>query len=543
MKRGISKICLPKICLISVALLLAAGVSVPSVHCQTQPSRPPKPPGAVVAESRAEAPQVVTIVHRLNGIALLRLLGRMSGDMNTVATLNESFAIGDEVHINIIAGLTLDDGHTIAAWLPRAKAELEAPIGFPSIPMPANIPGTPAAAPSVPGMAALPPFASHLTVFASDGRERKARYVGFDGPTGISVLRISELSVATPRKETEGTVITGQGLRLFAPESVAQTRTMPPGRVYVRIGASEVTVKQVTRAVSGKIERLTARGSRLSPAVIGGVAIDDAGVTVGIVQGIIGNEASIIPLESIRKAAKRVIERQSSVPRPFLGVRGEAIGFVPRAEFLLKGWSPAEANLLMQKRRGIMLTAVGPGTPAALARLRPGDVILTVNEKEVTSAQDFSTLIGQCEAATPVKFTVARPNRTAPEAITVQLTEAFNMAFKMEYQWPEAKAAQAATPETLATLGIETLAFARRPAARLRAQSGQFVVWVDPDSIAYRSGVREGDVIETIDRRPISRGGPGAGSISQTSKTIVLRIVRNGQRMHVTVQKDDVKKN
>src|SRR5437879_12567620 len=104
-----------------VTLLFAAAVSVSNVHGQTRattpsqnPSQnPPKNPGPVVTETRTAAPQVVTIVHRLNGIKLLRLLGRLSGDMNTVSTLNNSFAIGDEVHTNIIAGLALEDGHTI----------------------------------------------------------------------------------------------------------------------------------------------------------------------------------------------------------------------------------------------------------------------------------------------------------------------------------------------------------------------------------------------------------------------------------------------
>lgn len=556
MKRGTSKIRLFR-----VAVWLAAGSSLPVVLGQTPPTPPAKAPGAVVAESRVEAPQVVTIVHRINGIALLRLLGRMSGDMNTVATLNESFAIANEVHTNIVAGLALDDGKTIAAWLPRAKAELDAPIGFSSAPLPPNpeggghpgpsgIPGPNRTLPVPPGMASLPGFGSHLTVFGSDGRERKATYLGFDGPTGLSVLRVGELSVAVPPKETEGTLIDGQELRLFAPQSVAQTRTTQPGRVYVRIGANQVKLKQVIRTINGKIERLTASGSTLSPVVIGGVAIDDAGMTVGIVQGITGNEASIIPLESIRKAAKRVIARQSSVPRPFLGVRGEAIASMPRSEFLLlKGWSPEAANQLLQQRRGIMLSAVVPGTPAAMALLRPGDVILSINEQDVTSAQEFSNLIGQCEAATPVKFTVARPDRAAPEAITVKLTEVFNQRFRMDYQFPELKLPQMAkpfpalAPDALAPLGIETLAFAPKAAARLRAQGGRFVVWVDPTSIAYRSGVREGDVIENIDMRTTVQRRPGYESTGQTNKTIVLRIVRNGQRIHVVMEKDDLKKN
>ena len=550
MKRSTSDVCL-----LIVTLLFAAVVSVPNVHGQTKaatPSQnPSQNPGPVVTESRTEAPQVVTIVHRLNGIKLLRLLRRLSGDMNTVATLNNSFAIRDEVHTNIIAGLALEDGRTIAVWLPQAEAELETPFAFAisgTPPSPPLLPGTAAAIPSFPGVAPLPPGASHLTVFARDGNEQRARYIGLDGQTGISVLRISGLGTAIPRSESAANVVAGQRVRLFAPESVAQTPALAPGRVYVRVGASEAKVAQVLRSESGRIEELIARGLNLSPSVIGGVAIDDTGATLGIVQGVAGNDASIIPLETIRMAARRVIERQSSVPRPLLGIRGEAVGSIPMAQMLLKGWPSNEASALWEKRVGIMLTAVVPGTPAAFASLRPGDVILRVNEYDVKSAQDFSALLGQCEAATPVKFTVAKPNQASPQAVTVKLTDAFNFAFRMELEEvtprvPRApRSARAATADPLATMGIETLAFGPRAAARLRAQSGWLVVWVKPESIAYRGGVREGDVIETIDNRVIARRAPGAEAIIQASKTVVLGIVRDGQRIHVTVQKPDEKK-
>ena len=160
----------------------------------------------------------------------------------------------------------------------------------------------------------------------------------------------------------------------------------------------------------------------------------------------------------------------------------------------------------------------------------------------------FRHCSGQCEAATPVKFTVAKPNQASPQAVTVKLTDAFNFAFRMELEGvtprvPRApRSVRAATAEPLATMGIETLAFGPRAAARLRAQSGLLVVWVKPESIAYRGGVREGDMIETIDSRMIARRAPGAEAIIQSSKTVVLGIVRDGQRIQITIQKPDEKK-
>jgi serine protease Do len=534
----------PDVTLLSAALLLASTVT----GAGQTPAPLPKPTVApVVAEARTVAPQVVTIVHRLNGIKFLRLLRRASGDKKTVATLNNAFNIGDEVHTNILAGLALDDGRTIAAWLPQAEAELESSFFFPVPPTP---PVKPASTASVPAVAPLPPGSSHLTVVGRDGKELRARYVGLDGQTGISVLRIGELGFAIPIVEIEKAVVAGQRLRLFAPEGAPPTTAVAPGRVYVRVGESEAKVAKIKRVESGTIERLIAHAINLSPAVVGGIAIDDAGLTVGIVESVTGTEASIIPLKAIRQAAKRVIERQSSVPRPLLGVRGEAINFVPRSQLLLNGWPLAEAMALQDKRQGIMLTDVFPGTPAALARFRPGDVILRINEKDIESAQEFSEYMRECETAIPVKFTVARPNQTSPQAITVKLTDAMNFSFKMEYEWPQlarmpaavGKTARPAPPDPLAGLGIETLAFAPRAAARLRAQSGLVVVSVDPKGIGYRDGVREGDVIETIDNRTISQRRPGPGAPVELRQTIVLGIVRAGQRSQITIQRQDEKK-
>jgi S1-C subfamily serine protease len=558
MKRSIHEGFLLTAALVLVSVVNAAGqVSTPV----PVPAKAPAPTAVprtsvspVVVESSAVAPQVVTIVHRLNGIKFLRLLRRASGEKNTVANLNDAFNIGDEVHTNILAGLALDDGRTIAAWLPQAEAELESSFFFPNGAMPPIPPGAPDPGQTARGVPApLPPGSSHLSVVARDGKELRARFVGLDGHTGISVLRISGLGFAIPAGETETAVVMGQRLRLFAPEGAPSKAAVEAGRVYVRVGESEAKVASIHRVASGTIDRLVAHATKLSPAVVGGIAIDDAGVTVGIVESVTETDVSILPLAAIRQAAKRVIERQASVPRPLLGIRGEGIGFVPREQMMLKGWPMAEATALLDKRQGIMLTAVAPGTPAALARLRPGDVILRINEKDITSAQDFSALIAQCEAEIPVRFTVVRPDHAIPEAITVKLADALNFQFKMEFEFPQPimpriramsgnRVVRAVAPDPLAGLGIETLAFAPRAAARLRAQSGLVVVSVNPEGIGYRNGVREGDVIETIDNRLITERKPGTLAPAQFSQTLVLGIVRNGQKSQITIQRHNEKK-
>jgi hypothetical protein len=71
---------------------------------------------SVQVENGPSAPQVVTILHRLNGLKVIRLLLRGNEQLGAIANLDEAFQMAGEVHTNVIAGLALSDGQTIAAW-------------------------------------------------------------------------------------------------------------------------------------------------------------------------------------------------------------------------------------------------------------------------------------------------------------------------------------------------------------------------------------------------------------------------------------------
>src|SRR3989442_1155301 len=87
-----------------------------------QPRRQPRRPSTastapatvtVVADQAKVAPQVVTIVHRLSGVKMLRFLLRQGEDPGTVYTIDPETISGD-AHASIIAGWALNDGRTIA---------------------------------------------------------------------------------------------------------------------------------------------------------------------------------------------------------------------------------------------------------------------------------------------------------------------------------------------------------------------------------------------------------------------------------------------
>jgi S1-C subfamily serine protease len=492
------------------------------------PRRPSTPPATVtvVADQTKVAPQVVTIVHRLSGVKMLRLLQRQAGEPGAVYTIDTD-SISSNAHASIIAGWALEDGKTIAVRLPQAGAELEFAR---ALAIPAELK---AAVPrSMTLHTFIPPGADpDLTVITRDGRKLRARYVGLDAQTGLSVLQVNAAVLPLTPEEPARELTQGQAVQIFAPE-----RTTPEGEaasrnIFVKVG--EVDTKVVALANSpGKSERLTVHGAGLSPLVIGGVACDEAGKTLGIVESIDGNDARILPSDKIRAAARRVLERQSSVPRPLLGVVGEPVKFAARASFLAHGWDEKQLTELFQKQLGILLTSVKPGTPAALAKLHPGDVIVRVNQEDIESSEEFSKILGEAGSGRDVQFLVRRPSSPAPFPIDVRLGGSFDPAFEYHFELP----AMAPNLGGLEGLGVETMALSPRNLAQLGAESGVLIVAVEPDSIAARSGLREGDVIESIDGRVLRRGAWNMGFEFNRQKKHVLSLVRKREKKQVVLE-------
>ena len=98
----------------------------PSPKAQKSVRKPPQRPSRVtmVKDQEPVAPQVVTIVHRLNGVKLLRYLLRERNEPGSVATIAPE-AVNADAHASIIAGVALEDGKTIVARLPQVAAEME----------------------------------------------------------------------------------------------------------------------------------------------------------------------------------------------------------------------------------------------------------------------------------------------------------------------------------------------------------------------------------------------------------------------------------
>jgi serine protease Do len=512
----------------------------------------------VVIQNAVKAPQVVTILHGLNGLKVFRMLLR-SNELAAIAKVDKTFQIENEIHTNVIAGLALDDGHTIAVWLPEAEAELPpapyAPLAPPSTPegltAPTNVtpapkgalsPMSPVLPMAIPAVAAVP-FSglfqpADLKVVTRDGKRLLARYVGLDGVTGLSVITLTNNSLPEFAETKEEVVNVGQHLRIIGPEPASESSSNANPAMYVRIGETDASVIKVSRTAAGRVHRVRIKSSQLTPANMGGIAINDAGETLGIVDAVRGNEATIVPLALVRSAVKRVIDRQASVPRPWLGIQGEPIGAVAFERMMRVGWEIERARALAGKREGILLTSVVPGSPAARAHLRPGDVILRVNNDEVKNAEDFTWLLEGAGTGSPLKFTIARPETVFNEALEIKLSESPDPFFGRRMFGP--KMLKGFGPTTaggsLISRGIESIALKPEAAVHFGANGGLLVVHVVPSTPAFEAGIRPGDVIEAINGQQVLARPVHAALLTNAGATSTFNIVRNKQKIVITIK-------
>lgn len=511
----------------------------------------------VIVENEVVAPQIVTILHRLSGLKVMRLLRRSTEEPGSVAAFDDAFRMSKEIHTNVIAGLTLDDGETIAAWLPEAEAEM-APSAIQYAPRPPDAPYTPAPAPAPQARAGqsaqppphgqiqygqmLPPSVPNVSLFGfqepdlkivtRDGKRLLGHYLGLDGLTGLSIITLKGANLPQMVEASQPVKI-GQRLHIIGPQPAPRPETTRTG-MYVRVGQTDAVVSGLSKSPSGGIVRIKIKAPKLSAVNIGAIAVNEAGETMGILDAVQGLEATVVPIASVRSAVKRVRDRQSSVPKPWLGVRGEPILGVTLDKIVGVGWTAERAKELCENQNGILLTSVVPGSPAALNQLKAGDVILAVNNSQIKNGEEFTWMLQETTPGSSVQFTIARPEKAAAEALEIQLSESPDPLIGRRVS-SAFGGTRHAEPGSLMSQGIEAMAIKPKAGTRLGASGGLLVLYVHPTTAAHKAGLRAGDIIEAIDGQNLTSGRYRRPLLKNPGASSAFTIVRNKQKMQLTI--------
>ncbi|HVF45111.1 MAG TPA: PDZ domain-containing protein [Pyrinomonadaceae bacterium] len=501
-----------------------AGAQAPAPAAKPAPAIAPMPPR-----------QVVTVVHRLRGWKLLAWLA---------TTVRPSFELDElpspsDVHTNIVAGYISDDGRTVVARLPQAESDSD--FAAPA----SNLfePATPQAAPRP---------EPEYTVITSDGRSVEAKFVGLDAATGLSLLEassalLSRAPVGVVGDTDDPTV--GQRVLFYTPAPAARPAA---GVLPLIIDEREGRLTEIRSGSTGELYRLVARMPAATDEWIGSVVANEIGDVLGIVSQTGTGGTQIVPVATALGARERVMRLRASAPQPWVGIGGRAAFQEPMEAWRKYGWTPEAATAHIQGGGGVLLTKVARGAPAALAGLKPGDLISRIGARDVRTVEDLSLTLKEAGVGSTLDFTVWRALEPEPLKFAVRLAATRNPAREFEdAEWP-ARSGPVANPaaasdianaldaaRSLRAFGVGGLRMTRRGAARLGARGGMLVVAVRPGSAAASCGLRAGDVIETANGAEFAPAELRRMLASREAGPVSLGVVRGGARTNITYKYDE----
>jgi len=351
---------------------------------------------------------------------------------------------------------------------------------------------------------------------APGGQRRVARVVGRDLSRGLVLLRVdgaglTAVSEWVPRTELavgQWTIAVGRAWDLAVPS--------------VAVGILSATSRSWGRSVQ--------TDASISPANYGGPLIDISGRVIGILAPLPADTAGMnlgtelydsgigfaVPLADMLRVLPRLKNGETLSP----GVLG--IGYSARDPMT------GEARIATCR----------PGSPAAKAGLRAGDLIVAAEGQPVTRIAELRHLLAPRYAGDTVRLTVERgvadeadrPQSAPPARIDVQVELVASLP-----------------PWRRPMLGIVPA----RSAARDARRGPVTVAWVWADSPAAKAGLAAGDQIEAVIPSPVEGDTAGAGDPvpvesaaalsgivagTEMGRSLGLVISRDGNRQTIPVE-------
>lgn len=234
--------------------------------------------------------------------------------------------------------------------------------------------------------------AQKIEVHFVDGRKADAQLIGDDPHTDLAVLRVNLQNLNYVELADSNRIQVGQiAIAIGNPYGFQCTLT---AGVVSALGRS-------MRSQSGRlIEQIIQTDAALNPGNSGGPLFNSRGEVIGV------NTAVILPAQGIcfaipANTAKFIVGellRHGRVKRGFLGIMAQNV-LLPKGLVHI-GRIPAES--------GISIVGLEDGSPAQVAGLALGDVIIAVDQSVIHTIDDLHKILTDQKISSPLTLTIIR---------------------------------------------------------------------------------------------------------------------------------------
>ncbi|TMA05427.1 MAG: DegQ family serine endoprotease, partial [Deltaproteobacteria bacterium] len=342
--------------------------------------------------------------------------------------------------------------------------------------------------------------AQKIVVKLADEREFEAKVVGTDPKTDIAVVKINDrgsLPVAA----------LGDSDRLEVGEWVMAIGN--PFGLDNTITAGIVSAKG-RHIGAGPYDDFIQTDASINPGNSGGPLINLRGEVVAINTAIFsrtGGNIGIgfaIPINLVKELLPQ-LKGKGKVTRGYLGV-------------LIQKVTPDIAESLgLDKTRGALVANVSKDGPADRAGVKVGDVIVEFDGKEIKDSNELPIIVARTGVNKKAQLKVLRDKKEVVLTVAVGELKEEEVVATAEEKGELGLTVQRVTPEMAQSLGLE------------RAE-GVVITSVEPGGPADEAGLRRGDVILEIDRKPVRNLSEYRKAMGDTKKGKgVLFLVRRGE--------------
>jgi serine protease Do len=363
---------------------------------------------------------------------------------------------------------------------------------------------------------------SSITVTLPDRKEYKATVVAKDAASDLAVLKIDAKGLPFVQfADSTKTRVGDWVLAIGNPFALGGTVTAGiVSAIHRNIGAG------------GAYDRYIQTDAAINQGNSGGPMFDLNGNVVGINTAIFsptGGNVGIgfaIPAEQAKPIVQQLMKGQK-ISRGYLGV------------IIQPMTDDIASSLRLPKDHGEIVARVEPGKPAAKAGIQQGDVIVKVNNQEITPDTTLSFIVAGLGVGARVPIEYIRDGKTATAtAIVEQRPPEEQLALNGGGDDENGPSDDGkGSPQAIKNgLGVTLQTLTPGLARQLGLQppiSGAVITGVDPSSDAAEKGLQPRDVILKVGNRTVASAADAAAAVEAARKSgfkSVLLLIQRGNR-------------
>ena len=360
--------------------------------------------------------------------------------------------------------------------------------------------------------------ADSITVTLADGRKLPAKMVGGDEKTDLALIKVESdkpLPYVTFADATK--VRVGQPVMAVGnPFGLGGT---------VTTGIVSARGRDIH---SGPFDDYIQTDAAINRGNSGGPLFDMDGHVIGINTAIFSPSGGSVGLgfaipSSLAEPVVAQLKTNGRVERGLLGVQIQ-----PVTEELAQ-------SVALGSEKGALVAEVTPDSPALAAGIKSGDVIKSVDGKNIETIRDLTRMISAVKPGTSVKLDLWRDGKDMSVTAKVGDQKEEGAVVKAKADQPDAKKAEPMSyGVSLAPISPE----ARQELKLDDSIKGAVVAAVEPGSPADDQGLKAGDVLQQVGKDMVDSPKMAAEKLKEAKKTgkpVLMKIYREGMTRFVAI--------